>query len=381
MVHPHDLWYDPWTIRPLALARELQALGHRVAICHLPRKEKPSSPPIRRLEPGDPSVYELKPRQVHFIHNFRLLYQLAKDCDIIHLQKCFASTALPVLWVSRLLKKPLHYDWDDNETALAKQVEKRFLSRFQIAVYESMLPHMAHSLTYSSRWIQNRAIQLGFPEEKMFHLPVGADLQRFHPQCEKASALLLQWGLHPQFQTVLYIGQMEGAAHAHLLIEAAPAVIRQFPQTQFLVVGGGEQLEAMRQAALSSPVCEKIFLPGYVEQKIVPSIIASSDICVACFEDDEATRAKSPLKIAEYLASGKAIVASDVGEIPAMTGGCGRIVKAGSPAAIAEGILHYLYDSDQRKQDEKLARHKAEEIFNWTCGSQTLLQAYHTLIS
>ena len=380
MVHPHDLWYDPWTIRPLALARELQSMGHRVTLCHLPRKEKPQSPRIRQPEPGDPSVYELKPRQAHFIHNFRHLYELANDCDIIHLQKCFASVALPVLWVSRLLKKPLHYDWDDNETALAKQVEKRRLSRYQLEVYETMLPRFAHSLTYSSQWIQNRAVELGYPKEKTFHLPVGADVERFHPQCEKATALLQQWGLNPRCQTVLYIGQMEGAAHAHLLIDAAPKVLQHFPNTQFLLVGGGEQLEDVRQTAYASPARETIFLPGYVEQNMVPAIIAASDICVACFEDDEATRAKSPLKIAEYLASGKAIVASLVGEAPYMIGSCGKPVEAGSSAAIADGILYYLQNKEKRAQDGCLARLQAERHFNWRYGAKTLLQAYQSCL-
>lgn len=380
MVHPHDLWYDPWTIRPLALARELQKRGHQVTLCHLPRKERPSSPPIRQAEPGDPTVYELKPRQVHFVQNFKLIYKLAQDCDIIHLQKCFASVALPVLWVSRILKKPLHYDWDDNETAISKQVEKRWLSRLQLAVYEHTLPHFAHSLTYSSQWIQTRALQLGYPKERTFHLPVGADLEMFHPQKTPASELLQSWGLKQEHPIVLYIGQMEGAAHAHLLIDAVPAVLEQFPTAQFLLVGGGEQLEEMRETAAKSSASHQIFMPGYIEQKHVSSVISAADICVACFEDDEATRAKSPLKIAEYLASGKAIVASDVGEIPDMLDLCGMKVEAGSSHAIAEGILHYLQDESLRLKHGETARIQAERKFNWNTGVETLLSAYQLLM-
>lgn len=380
MVHPHDLWYDPWTIRPLALARELQKRGHQVTLCHLPRKEKPSSPPIRQFEAGDPSVVELKPRQVHFIHNFKLIYKLAQECDIIHLQKCFASVALPALWVSRLLNKPLHYDWDDNETAISKQVEKRWLSRLQLGVYEVYLPYFANSLTYASQWIQTRSMQLGFPQERTFHLPVGADLEMFHPQNQPDHALLRSWGIDVKHPVVFYLGQMEGAAHAGMLIDAAPTVLQHYPHTQFLLVGGGEQLEELREKAEKSLAKQQIFMPGYIGQKQVSSVIPAAMVCVACFEDDEATQAKSPLKIAEYLASGKAVVASNVGEVPTMLESCGVIVEAGSPSAIAEGVMKYLEDERLRKAYGEKARVQAEQIFNWQSGVETLLQAYQTVL-
>lgn len=379
MVHPHDLWYDPWTIRPLALARELQSRGHQVTLCHLPRKEKPSSPPIRQPEAGDPTVVELKPRQVHFIHNFKLIYKLAQDCDIIHLQKCFASVSLPALWVSRILNKPLHYDWDDNETAISKQVEKRWLSRLQLAVYERFLPNFANSLTYASQWIQSRALELGFPQERAFHLPVGADLEMFHPDNKADHALLCGWGIEVEHPIVFYLGQMEGAAHAGMLIDAAPTVLEKYPHAQFLLVGGGEQLEELREKAAVSSAREQIFMPGYIGQKQVSSVIPAASVCVACFEDDEATQAKSPLKIAEYLASGKAVVASNVGEIPTMLDSCGIIVEAGSPTAIAAGVMKYLEDKRLREDYSKKARLKAEQTFNWQSGVETLLQAYQSL--
>ncbi len=378
MVHPHDLWYDPWTIRILALARELQARGHRITLCHLPRKEKPTSPPIRYPEPNDPPVYDLKPRQIHFISNFKLLYKLAKDCDVIHLQKCFAATALPVLWVSRMLNKPLHYDWDDNETGLSKKVEKRLFSRLQLAMYERMLPHFAHTITYASKWIQDRAVQWGYPAERTFHLPVGADLERFHPNVPKASALLHKWGIQEDLPVVLYIGQMEGAAHAYLLIQAAEMVCQKNPNAQFLLVGGGEQLEDMRKLARCSSVKQNIWLPGYVEQKHIPSILAAADICVACFEDDETTRAKSPLKIAEYLACAKPVVGSDVGEVKMMLGDSGIAVQAGSTHALTEGILEYLSNHQKQKEDGEKARNRAVRLFNWSSGAKTLLKAYLT---
>jgi len=375
MVHPHDLWHDPWTIRILELARRLRRKGHAVHLCHLPRKEKPGHPPLRRPLADDPPISELQPRQIQTLSNFRLLYRLAESCDVIHLQKCFAAVALPILWVSRIFHKPVHYDWDDDETAIAEIVERRFLSRLQLSIYEKNLPRFASTLTYSSEAIRRKALASGFPADRLWHLPVGADLDRFSPQCSSPETLT-GFGLDPRRLTVLYIGQMEGAAHAHLLIEAAPRVLSQYPEIQFLLVGGGEQLASARQGAERSSARERLFLPGYAAAERIPAIVASADICVACFEDLPATRAKSPLKITEYLASGKPVVASRVGEVPWMIGDCGITVEPGNSDALADGILAYARNPDKRRRDGLEARRRAEALFNWDHGAETLLQAY-----
>ena len=139
MVHPHDLWYDPWTIRILELGRGLQRHGHRVTLCHLPRREKPKHPPLRQAQPDDPPVYELLPRQQNFVHNFNLLYRLAQDCDVVHLQKCFAAAALPVLWVCRLQNKPCIMTGTITKQRFPES-GKRFLSRLQFPLRDGTAP-------------------------------------------------------------------------------------------------------------------------------------------------------------------------------------------------------------------------------------------------
>ncbi len=376
MVHPHDLWYDPWTVRIFELARGLQQRGHEIHLCHLPRREKPKHAPLRLPRDGDPPIYELKPRQQNVWHNYKLLNQLAQNADVLHLQKCFAAASLPLLWTARRQKKTLHYDWDDNETAIAQKVEKRFWSRYQLAVYERNLPQFAATLTYSSQALHGRALKLGFPEDCMRHLPVGANTGRFAPNVD-CEWVYERYHLDPNKLTVLYIGQLEGAAHAERLIEAAPSVLQQHSKTQFLFAGGGEQLEDLMRRAHTSPASRSINILGYIPAHEIPALVAAADICVACFEDDEASRAKSPLKIAEYLAAGKPVVASHVGDAPWMVQGCGITVKPGSTEALAQGILQYINDPQRRDTDGKAARERALNYFNWEHGVDVLEELFH----
>jgi glycosyltransferase involved in cell wall biosynthesis len=112
----------------------------------------------------------------------------------------------------------------------------------------------------------------------------------------------------------------------------------------------------------------------------IPRYIAAADICVAPFDNNEITRCKSPLKIVEYMASGKPVVASDVGEVRNMLDGAGLLVEPGRPEAIAKGILELAGDEKLRKTLAAAARQRAETKYNWTCSAGNLEKAYKKIL-
>lgn len=85
---------------------------------------------------------------------------------------------------------------------------------------------------------------------------------------------------------------------------------------------------------------------------------------------------KSPLKIVEYLASGKAIVASQVGEVSNMIGEAGILTPPGDTRSLADGIIKVLEDYELRRNLGRLARQRAEKEYNWTVTAENLLDAY-----
>ena len=83
------------------------------------------------------------------------------------------------------------------------------------------------------------------------------------------------------------------------------------------------------------------------------------------------------MKIAEYLASGKPIVASNVGEVKRMLGGAGVITSPGDVQNLAEGITKLLDDELLRKRLRIKARERAEEIYNWENTAENILSVYN----
>jgi glycosyltransferase involved in cell wall biosynthesis len=179
---------------------------------------------------------------------------------------------------------------------------------------------------------------------------------------------------------VLYVGQLHGAQYVDLLIKAATVVLNQRCDVKFMIVGEGFLEKQLRQMVSKLDLKDKVIFTGAVSHDEIPFYISAASVCVAPFKDTEVTRCKSPLKIVEYMASAKAIVASNVGEVCKMLGGVAVLRAPGDYHGIAEGIITLLSNENLRLNLGLAARIRAERKFNWSSTAKNLLQAYQKII-
>lgn len=386
MLHPHDPRYCPWTVRMVKLAEELARRGHQPTVLFpdlemkIRNREALKQQKVWELPEDGPVHYEaLLGRDRHLLSNMARLFSRRRQFDLVHIQKCYPNAVLPGLFLAYLADLPVHYDWDDNETAILAALPPGDIYPFRglARYFERSLPGYVQTITVSSEGVRQLALRLKVPEERIFKLPVGADLAQFSPAVsgDKVRAVHGLAGESPA-PVVLYQGQLEGAHHAELLVRAAPLILARRPETRFLVVGGGRGLAGLKEEARRLDVARAFVFTGYLRRELVPQYIAAADVVVASFENNAVTRCKSPLKLAEYLAAGKAIVASDVGDVGMMLGDAGLLVRPGSVEALAEGALTLLSRPELRETCGRRARRRAENIYNWTHGAETLETAY-----
>jgi glycosyltransferase involved in cell wall biosynthesis len=320
------------------------------------------------------------PSPKSFVINTVKLIKLCRWADVVHSQKCHHYSSIPVVLASYITKKPLHYDWDDWEEKIwlescGKGLHSRFIA-LSFKVLERWLPVLADSVSCASRQLRKLSRRFGVNDEYIFDSPVGADLDKFKPGLDG------NW-VKEKYNTngdlVLYIGQLHGAQYVELFIRAANTVLHKSPDTKFMIVGEGFLEHKLKQLVHDLGLENRVIFTGSVSHDDIPYYIASATVCVAPFKDTEVTRCKSPLKIVEYLASGKAIVASNVGEVRMMVGGVGILVKPGDFSALAEGILKLLQNKELRDSLGKYARQRAEERFNWKYTAASLLKAYNKI--
>ncbi len=381
LVHPHEVFskFEPWTIRIISFGKEFVKKGHEVKIAYFPLEWDRA---LKNFTKYGIEFIPLKRRAGIFniAENCFKLGKLAKWSDIVHFQKCFHYASLPALVAGFLSNKPIHYDWDDWEEMIYYESARfpvKGIGLF-LRTLERTLPGMANTVSVSSKRLRDLCVSFGISQEKIFHVPVGADLHIFSPRISGEKVKKTHNIKHP---LVLYVGQLHGGQYVKLFIEAAGIVLKKGIKANFMVVGDGVRIAELKQRVKDLGLTGEIIFTGAVEAACVPEYMASCDIAVACFEDNDVTRCKSPLKIAEYLASGKPIIASKVGEVERMIGDAGILVEPGRSYPLADKIVFLLSNKSLQEEMGRKAREKAEKTYNWEASAETLLHAYNVTLN
>ncbi len=129
------------------------------------------------------------------------------------------------------------------------------------------------------------------------------------------SSLRERLGLPIEKKIVCYCGNTYRGRGLEILVRAAA----QMPEIEFLIVGGSERDNALWREMERQEGSANFRIEGFVRQQEVASYLLASDILVMPYssrvtirDGTEAGKFTSPLKLFEYMAAGKPIVATGV---------------------------------------------------------------------
>lgn len=208
---------------------------------------------------------------------------------------------------------------------------------------------------------------LGLPPDKLTVAHNGVDLEDYEslPGVKEARAGL---GLSEDRKIVCYSGNIYEGRGIEQLIDCAV----ELKDILFLIVGGLEEDVQRVRSLAERQGAENVMLTGFVLHGSVPHYLASADALVLPYTQEMTikggTKAKdftSPIKLFEYMASGKPILAS---AIPSVTevledGRNCLLVEPGSTASLGMGIRKILGD---RQFADAIARVAREDVRNYT---------------
>ena len=213
--------------------------------------------------------------------------------------------------------------------------------------------------------LRNELLEQGVPPERLLVAPDAVNLERFEGRPNRAAARA-QLGLKPECRYAVYTGHLYPWKGAHTLARAAAGLPA---DVEVLIVGGTPaDLEAFRRF-VSDERAERVRVVGHVPPAEVPIWLAAADVLVLPNSGGEAIsmRYTSPLKLFEYMAAHRPIVASDLPSVREVLrhGENGWLVRPDSPAALAAGITALLDDASLA---ERLATRARQDVSGrtWT---------------
>jgi len=295
--------------------------------------------------------------------------------DVYHICKPHPMNGIAAVVAHSLRGKPIYLDCDDYEA-----VSNRFggeWQRYPVAFFEDKLPTMAKGITVNTRFTFERLRKLGYPIGRIVYVPNGVDRERFSNADKMAvSVLRQQYGLDER-KIILYIGSLSLTSHAvDLLIEAFKIVQKLIPQAVLLLIGGGEDYNALYEQVKDMGLDNNVCFIGRVPPSQVPIYYFLADVSVDPVYNDMVAMARSPLKIVESLACGVPVVTGNVGDrAELLAHGGGVLVPPGDPDALAKALALLLTDKvlQARLSREALM---AREKYWWDTLVHDFVQVY-----
>lgn len=181
-----------------------------------------------------------------------------------------------------------------------------FINRF-------VLRRVAGLIVTNTHKIKHLADRYHLPRESMLRQPNAVDAKDFDIAISQEEART-KLGLPPIGKIALYTGHLFGWKGVHALADAAAFLP---PDVSVLFVGGTPEDRQALQKYIEEKKLPRInFVPHQTPDKIPLYQKASDVLVLPNTAKEEASRVEtSPVKLFEYLASGKPIVASDIPSI------------------------------------------------------------------
>jgi glycosyltransferase involved in cell wall biosynthesis len=223
-----------------------------------------------------------------------------------------------------------------------------------------------------SNEVKERLLKAGVGEDKIRMVRNGIDLSPFdgailaHREGRAADRGLV----------VGLVGRLAWEKGVDLFLEAAAEVLVEVPETRFKVVGEGPDREKLERLIDRLNIRESVNLLGRRED--MASLYASLDVMVSSSRQEGL-----PMAILEGMASGLALVATAVGEVPKVVvdGRTGLLVPAQDVGSLAAGISELLHNPEKRKRLGGAARQLMEEEFSAARMTADYLRVYQEAIA
>lgn len=179
-------------------------------------------------------------------------------------------------------------------------------------------------------------------------------------------------GINPALPVVVYVGDFARWQGVDILLRSAPLILKEFPKTLFLVVGGGAADRDLRELSCELGVDANVRFAGPVAYEDVPYYVGAGDLAVTPKKRLVASGVGdrpyeySPLKLYEYMACGRPVVASRLPGFGILEEhSAGILVDPENPGGLAQGIKALLRNERLMREMGQMGRSIAEREYSW----------------
>jgi len=316
---------------------------------------------------------------LRLIKNYK---EILSDYDIVHMfvatvpSSGFAVFFAKMLETLHLKDSKLFVDWEDwwGRGGIWSDYPKLFDIMGTFLEEEPI--KIANGITVVSDKLKDRAISLGVNLKRIFKIPNGANIEAIKLLSKDEARKQLM--LADDADILCHIGFTHPIAFEKM-IYAFDEVAKRQKNVLLILVGylNEQQLSIVNK----SENRKKIVYVGKQPYEKIPLFLAVADVLLLFMRDFVQEDARWPIRLGDYLAGGRPIVATAMAEVSNVINECkcGMLAKPDNAKDFADKINYLIENPTLCKILGRNARKGAEEKYAWGLVAKRLEKAYKNL--
>jgi glycosyltransferase involved in cell wall biosynthesis len=277
--------------------------------------------------------------------------------------------------LSRVLRLPLILEFNSSEVWKGRYWGGLRLARMA-ALVERINLRAADRIVVVSEVLRRQLVAAGVSTQRVLVNPNAVDPRQFRPD---AGGARVRQRLGLGSTLVVGFSGTFGAWHGIPTLAAAlPMVIEARPAVRWLLIGDGPLSKLIDEAVARHRLGERVCRIGLVPHTDMPAYLAACGVLVSPHgrQADGGEFFGSPTKLFEYMAVGRPIVASAVGQIAdvLVDEESALLVPPDDPPALCGAIVRLVDNACLRVRLGSAARRAAEQRHTWSHNAERVLE-------
>jgi glycosyltransferase involved in cell wall biosynthesis len=286
-------------------------------------------PNIRIIRP----LFKFLPIFGEFLYNIKLIFKLKNVKQYNYIYQRHSAESFIGAYLSKKHHIPLILEFNSFEYWMLKNwgnkgslifrslnfIFKRFFKLPLVRLVENYTLKHANYIVVVSDVLKQSLVDYGVDARKILVNPNGVDTEIYNPSI-KAGNLKQELNIN-KANVIGFIGTFGEWHGSIILAKAIVYLFENYPErikdTYFLLIGEGNQLQKVKDIINYSNYKNNVTFTGAVHQSKGPEYLATCNVLVSPHipNPDGTAFFGSPTKLFEYMAMGKAIIASNLNQI------------------------------------------------------------------
>lgn len=278
------------------------------------------------------------------------------------------------IFVGKLFRIPVIYEVNGS-VEYEREISGRYYFKRLVRSNEKYIFEHADLVLLVSNELKSYFEKKNYNIENTLIVPNGVDIERFSQNIPLPKDLQKIKDDLSDKKVIGFTGSLKSWHGAERIIDILPEIIKVVPDARYLIIGDGERRGVIEDKIKKLGLENHVYITGFQDHSLIPTLIDIMDIAVAPYHDIDFFHF-SPLKVFEYMAKGKPVVAPALGQCVDLVGkDNGILIQENNNEELKNAILRLLEDTDLAKRLGNNARKFIEENYTWEQNARKIENA------